>query len=94
MPQIIPIKDLKDTAAISEMCSNSNEPIFVTKNGYGEMVIMSISLYEQYMRKLEVYSKIEEAEQDLKNNDYYNADMAVAELRKSTTHNTQTQWKP
>lgn len=81
MPQIIPIKDLKDTAAISEMCSNSNEPIFVTKNGYGEMVIMSISLYEQYMKKLEVYSKIEEAEQDLKNNDYYNADMAVAELR-------------
>lgn len=81
MPRIIPIKDLKDTAAISEMCSNSNEPIFVTKNGYGEMVIMSISLYEQYMRKLEVYSKIEEAEQDLKNNDYYNADMAVAELR-------------
>ena len=81
MPQIIPIKDLKDTAAISEMCSNSNEPIFVTKNGYGEMVIMSISLYEQYMRKLEVYSKIEEAEQDLKNNDYYDADMAVAELR-------------
>ncbi len=81
MPQIIPIKDLKDTAAISEMCSNSNEPIFVTKNGYGEMVIMSINLYEQYMRKLEVYSKIEEAEQDLKNNDYYNADMAVAELR-------------
>jgi len=33
------------------------------------------------MRKLEVYSKIEEAEQDLKNNDYYDADMAVAELR-------------
>lgn len=81
MPQIIPIKDLKDTAAISEMCSNSNEPIFVTKNGYGEMVIMNINLYEQYKRKLEVYSKIEEAEQDLKNNDYYNADMAVAELR-------------
>ncbi len=81
MPRIIPIKDLKDTAAISELCNNSNEPIFVTKNGYGEMVIMNINLYEHYMRKLEVYSKIEEAEQDLKNNDYYNADMAVAELR-------------
>lgn len=37
---------------------------------------------EQNMKKLEVYSKIEEAEQDLENNDYYNADMAVAELRK------------
>ncbi len=81
MPRIIPIKDLKDTAAISKLCNNSNEPIFVTKNGYGEMVIMNINLYEHYMRKLEVYSKIEEAEQDLKNNDYYNADMAVAELR-------------
>ncbi len=81
MPRIIPIKDLKDTAAISELCNNSNEPIFVTKNGYGEMVIMNINLYEHYMRKLEVYSKIEEAEQDLKNNDYYDADMAVAELR-------------
>lgn len=81
MPRIIPIKDLKDTAAISEMCSNSNEPIFVTKNGYGEMVIMNINLYEHYMRRLEVYSKIEEAEQNLKNNDYYDADMAVAELR-------------
>ena len=55
MPRIIPIKDLKDTAAISEMCNNSNEPIFVTKNGYGEMVIMNINLYEQYKRKLEVY---------------------------------------
>lgn len=86
MPRIIPIKDLKDTAVISELCNNSNEPIFVTKNGYGEMVIMNINLYEQYMRKLEVYSKIEEAEQDLKNNDYYNADMAVAELRKK--HNS------
>ena len=81
MPRIIPIKDLKDTAAISELCNNSNEPIFVTKNGYGEMVIMNINLYEHYMRKLEVYSKIEEAEQDLKNNDYYDADMADAELR-------------
>lgn len=81
MPRIIPIKDLKDTAAISELCNNSNEPIFVTKNGYGEMVIMNINLYEHYMRKLEVYSKIEEAEQDLKNNDYYDADIAVAELR-------------
>lgn len=81
MPRIIPIKDLKDTAAISELCNNSNEPIFVTKNGYGEMVIMNINLYEHYMRRLEVYSKIEEAEQDLKNNDYYDADMAVAELR-------------
>jgi|AGTN01.1.fsa_nt_gi Phd_YefM. len=49
MPQIIPIKDLKNTANISELCEKSNEPIFVTKNGYGEMVIMSMETFEETM---------------------------------------------
>ena len=42
MPQIIPIRDLKNTSQISDICHASNEPVFVTKNGYGDMVIMSI----------------------------------------------------
>ena len=46
MPNIIPIRDMRDTAKISEMCHSTDEPIFVTKNGYGDMVIMSISTYE------------------------------------------------
>lgn len=46
MPQIIPIKDLRDTTKISELCHNSNGPVYVTKNGYGDMVIMSISAFE------------------------------------------------
>ena len=41
MPKIIPIRDLRDTGRLSEMCSKSREPIFVTKNGYGDMVNMS-----------------------------------------------------
>lgn len=50
MPHIIPIRDLKDTAKISKMCSESTEPIFyITKNGYGEMVIMSMKAYEEKM---------------------------------------------
>ena len=47
MPRIIPIRDLKDTATISQMCSESTEPIYITKNGYGEMVIMSMKAYEE-----------------------------------------------
>ncbi len=35
MPQIIPIKDLKNTSEISDMCHKTGEPIYVTKNGYG-----------------------------------------------------------
>ena len=47
MPQIIPIRDLKNTSEISQRCHAANEPIFVTKNGYGDMVIMSIKMYEE-----------------------------------------------
>lgn len=49
MPQIIPIRDLKNTTQISKMCSESHEPIYVTKNGYGDMVIMSMKTYEQQL---------------------------------------------
>ena len=58
MPKIIPIKDLRDTGRMSEMCNQSNEPIFITKNGYGDMVIMSITLYEKQMAQLEMRDKI------------------------------------
>lgn len=46
MPQIIPIKDLKNTSEISDMCHKTDEPIYITKNGYGDMVIMSMEIYE------------------------------------------------
>ena len=42
MPEIIPLRDLKNTNAISQRCHETQEPIFVTKSGYGDMVIMSI----------------------------------------------------
>ncbi len=58
MPKIIPIRDLRDTGKLSEMCSASAEPIFITKNGYGDMVIMSMSVYEQRMARLEMREKI------------------------------------
>ena len=45
MPKIIPIRDLKNTSEISQMCHESREPIYVTRNGYGDMVIMSIEIY-------------------------------------------------
>ena len=59
MPQIIPIKDLKNTSAISEMCHRTDEPIYITKNGYGDMVIMSMENFEYTMRKISMYKDIE-----------------------------------
>ena len=60
MPQIIPIRDLRDTTKISEMCNAANEPIFVTKNGYGDMVVMSMATYEQQLAAVDMYKKIME----------------------------------
>ncbi len=59
MPQIIPIKELKNTSDISELCHKSQEPIYVTKNGYGDMVIMSMEIYEATMHKLSMYRDLE-----------------------------------
>jgi PHD/YefM family antitoxin component YafN of YafNO toxin-antitoxin module len=65
MPQIIPIKDLKNTGEISELCHKADEPVFVTKNGYGDMVIMSMEAYERTIFLQNVYTKLEEAERDI-----------------------------
>ena len=81
MPRIIPIRDLKDTAAISEMCSASKEPIFITKNGYGKMVIMSMEAYEERMLMQDVYAKLAEAEDEIRAGKTVNARTALKELR-------------
>ena len=46
MPQIRPITDLRNTNEISDACHAVREPIFITKNGYGDLVVMSIETYE------------------------------------------------
>ena len=51
--QIIPMKDLKDTVEIERRCKESHEPVFVTKNGYGSLVVMDIDYYDETMRKME-----------------------------------------
>ena len=61
MPEIIPIRDLKNTNAISQRCHETAEPIFVTKNGYGDMVIMSMEAYEHQQIMNEVCSDTERA---------------------------------
>lgn len=73
MPRIIPIRDLKDTTAISQMCNESTEPVFITKNGYGDMVIMSMKTYEEKMFMADVYSKLAEVETEIKEGKVSNA---------------------
>ena len=65
MPQIVPIKELKNTNRISQMCHESGEPIYVTKNGYGDLVVMSMETYERQMVLNEVTAKLAAAEEDV-----------------------------
>lgn len=66
MAQIVPIRDLKDTNAISAKCHETDEPIFVTKNGYGDMVIMSMKVYEEKLDNARILSDLAVAENDIR----------------------------
>ena len=81
MPRIIPIRDLKNTAAISQMCSESTEPIYITKNGYGDMVLMSMKAYEEKFMLLDLYEKLARAEDDIKTGKTQDAVSALQKLR-------------
>lgn len=87
MPQIRPIKDLKDTTSISNLCHETNEPIFITKNGYGDMVIMSMETFERSAFYNTLYEKINLAEADLKAGRVEDAAAALTEMRKAIARN-------
>lgn len=64
MPQIRPITDLRNTTEISELCHASREPLFITKNGYGDLVVMSIEAYEEMIETARADAAISEAEKE------------------------------
>ena len=76
----IPIRDLKNTAAISEMCKKSAEPIYITKNGYEDMVIMSAEVYDR-IRLVSVYEKLMEAEADIEEGRVMEGNASLRKLR-------------
>ena len=82
MPQIRPIRDLKNTTEISNLCHEAREPIFITKNGYGDMVIMSIETFEKSNFLNNLYDKLAIAEADLKAGRVSDIDDAISDIRK------------
>jgi len=67
MAQIIPIRDLRKTTEISELCNSTNEPVYVTKNGYGDLVVMSMKAYEERFARADIVAKVREAEAEVEN---------------------------
>lgn len=83
MTQIVPIKELRNTNEIAALCHTSSEPIFVTKNGYGELVVMSLQTYDRMLGISEIDAAITESEKALANGgELIDAKEALLALRK------------
>ena len=82
MPQIRPITDLRNTNEISEICHARPEPVFITKNGYGDLVIMSIETYEAMTETAAIDTAISEAEAEFElDGQLFDAKETLASLR-------------
>lgn len=62
---IIPMRDLKDTVEIERKCREADGPVFVTKNGYGKLVVMSIDYYEKLIGELREAKAVNEGLKDI-----------------------------
>lgn len=79
--QIIPIRDLKNTVEIERRCIEENGPIYVTKNGYGRLVVMDIEYYERTMQKIYEAKSIMEGLKDINLKRTIDGDTAISNIR-------------
>ena len=79
--QIIPMRDLKNTVEVERRCADENGPVFVTKNGYGRLVVMDIDYYEKTMRKMDEAITILDGLKDVKSGNTVEGDAAMCIVR-------------
>ena len=79
--QIVPMRDLKDTVKIENMCSETKAPVFVTKNGYGKLVVMDIECFEKLMKDVYVAKAINEGLKDLENDKTKDGNLVLNEMK-------------
>ena len=81
MPVIKPSSDLRNHYnEISEFCHTNKEPVYITKNGKGDLAVMSIEMFEQLAGKFELYRAIDKGLDDIKQGRILPAREVFAEL--------------
>lgn len=66
MPEIRPISDLRNNAnEISDFCRETRQPVYITRNGTGDMVVLSLTEYEHQQHIIDLYGKLAVAEQEI-----------------------------
>ncbi len=82
MPNIKSSADLRNNYnEISTFCHNYSEPVFITKNGKGDLAVMSIEAYEQLVGRFELYGLIQEGLEDVKSGNARPFSEAMADIR-------------
>ena len=79
--KIIPMRDLKNTVEVERLCAEENGPVFVTKNGYGRLVVMDLDYYEKTMRKMNEATTILDGLKDVKSGNTVEGDTAISKIR-------------
>ncbi len=83
MPAIRASADLRNKySEISSYCHKTNEPVFITKNGQGDLAVMSIVQYDKMIEKINLYSKLSEGLNDAQTGRVQSFDSAMADIRK------------
>ena len=80
--QIVPMRDLKNTVEIERKCASSGEPVFVTKNGYGRLVVMDIDYYERTMQRIDEAKLVNKGISDYEQGRVVPGSSSIQELRK------------
>ena len=75
------MRDLKNTVEVERRCAEENGPVFVTKNGYGRLVVMDIDYYEKTMRKMYEAKTILDGLEDAKSGNTLDGYTAISNIR-------------
>lgn len=83
MPAIRASADLRNKYSdISTYCHSTNEPVFITKNGQGDLAVMSIEQYDQLLAKIDLYLKLAKSLKDVQEGKIQPFDEAMSDIRK------------
>lgn len=75
------MRELKNTVKIESLCAETNGPVFVTKNGYGKLVVMDIRYFEKLMDQIYEAILVNEGIKDLKEDKVHNGHSVLEEMK-------------
>lgn len=80
--QIVPMRELKNTVEIERRCAEANGPVFVTKNGYGRLVVMDIECFEKMFRQVYEAKEINAGIEDMKDGKLVDGNATLEAMKK------------